>query len=134
MVGETMTLVFQFDAIRRIRDPQAAIIDARRWVESIGVVSANLDTTRAWSSETTVRWNFRSQPMPSNFQHLSRQFQTERNVLIGTTTIRPRYLPESDWEYLCLTDAADAAGWAIEPSKTNAHSGWLDRLVRELRG
>jgi hypothetical protein len=71
-------------------------------------------------------------PTPSNFQRLCSQFQTERHVLVGAVPNRPDYLPRPQWEYRRLGDAADAAGWELEPSGTppwTRWSAWLNHIL-----
>ncbi|AKU09677.1 DUF7124 domain-containing protein [Haloferax gibbonsii] len=133
MADEHMTLAFELAALRRTRDPQAVVADARRWAQYVGLLSTNLEAAHAFSATHLVRRDFQLRPTTSSFRELSSRVETERHVLVGTASNRPAYLPSQHWEYLSLEAAATAAGWELEPPKTTRRerwSAWLSGLLR----
>jgi hypothetical protein len=133
MPSETMTLAFELAAIQQTREPQAVIVEARRWAQSVGLITADAGAAHTFSSENLVRRDFQVMPTTSNVQHLRNQFTTERHVLIGEALDRPDYLPQHHWEYFVLADAASAAGWELENTETSPRkqfSSWLARVFR----
>ncbi|POG54214.1 hypothetical protein AUR65_016280 [Haloferax marisrubri] len=133
MTGETMTLAFELAALRQTREPQAVVVDARRWAQNVGLISTDFGAAHAFSAKYLVRRDFQVMPTASDLRHLGSQYDTERHVLIGTTSNRPEYLPPQHWEYLSLADAATAAGWSLENPETTLREQWTARLYRVLR-
>ncbi|WP_240479584.1 DUF7124 domain-containing protein [Haloprofundus marisrubri] len=128
-----MTLAFELASLQQIREPQAVVVDARRWAQNVGLVSTDSDAAHAFSAEHLIRRDFQVRPTSSNFQRLCSQFNTERHVLVGAVSNHPGYLPQPRWEYLSLGDAADAAGWELETPDTPPRTRWTARLNRILR-
>ncbi|WP_438271172.1 DUF7124 domain-containing protein [Salinirubellus salinus] len=130
-----MTLAFELAALRQVREPQAVVVDARRWARNVGLVSTGSCTAHAFSAEHLIRRDFQVAPTTSSFQHLSSRHTTERHVLVGEAPDRPDYLPQHHWEYFALADAASAAGWEIENKETTSRiqlTSWLARVLRSL--
>ena len=128
-----MTLAFELAAIQQAREPQAVVVEARRWAQNVGLITADAGAAHAFSSENLVRRDFQVTPTTSNFQHLRSRFTTERHVLIGEALDRPDYLPQHHWEYFVLADAASAAGWDLENTETSPRkqlSSWLALAFR----
>ncbi|ELZ59610.1 MULTISPECIES: hypothetical protein [unclassified Haloferax] len=133
MADEHMTLAFELAALRRARDPQAVVTDARRWAQYVGLLSTNPEAAHAFSATHLVRRDFQLRPTASSFRELSSRVETERYVLVGTASNRPAYLPSQRWEYLRLEAAATAAGWELENPNTTRRerwSAWLSGLLR----
>jgi hypothetical protein len=133
MSSETMTLAFELAALQRTREPQAVVVDARRWAQHVGLLSTDPDAADAFSAEHLVRRDFQGRPTVSTLRRLSSQFETERHVLVGDAPERPESLPQDGWEYLGLEDAATAAGWDLEAPETTSRtrwSRWSDRVSR----
>ena len=133
MTSETMTLAFELATLQQTRDPQAVVVDARRWAQSVGLVSTDSDAAHAFSAEHLIRRDFQVRPTVSDLRRLRSQFGTERHVLIGVTSNEPGYLPQHQWEYLRLADAADAADWDLETPETTPQTQsapWLSRILR----
>ena len=133
MTTDTMTLAFELAALRQVREPQAVVVDARRWAQHVGLLSTDVDAAHAFSAEHLIRRDFHVRPTSSNFQRLCSQFTTERHVLVGVVSNRPDSLSRSQWAYLTIRDAADAAGWALEPPDTPPRRRWTALLNRVLR-
>lgn len=135
MATETMTPAFELAALRKAREPQAVVVDARRWAQNVGLTATDSGADHAFSSENLVRRDFQVAPTTSNFQHLSSRFTTERHVLVGAGTDRPDYLPQLHWEYVSLADAASAAGWKLDNKETTSQkqvTSWLARALRSI--
>ncbi|WP_449404884.1 DUF7124 domain-containing protein [Haloferax elongans] len=128
-----MTLAFELASLQQVREPQAVVVDARRWAQNVGVVSTDFDAAHAFSAEYLIRRDFLVRPTQSNFQRICSQLKTERHVLVGVASNRPDYLPQPHWEYLSLGDAADAASWDLETTETTPQTEstpWLNRILR----
>lgn len=133
MTSETMTLAFELAALQRTREPQAVVVDARRWAQHVGLLSADPDAADAFSAEHLVRRDFQVRSTVLSLRRLSSRFQTERHVLVGDASEQPESLPQDGWEYLGLEDAATAAGWDLEDPETTSRtrwSRWSDRVSR----
>ena len=133
MTSETMTLAFELAALQRTREPQAVVVDARRWAQHVGLLSADPDAADVFSAEHLVRRDFQARLTVLSLRHLSSRFETERHVLIGDASEQPESLPQDGWEYLGLEDAATAAGWDLVDSETTSRtrwSRWSDRVSR----
>ena len=131
MSSDTMTLAFELAALQRTREPQAVVVDARRWAQHVGLLSADPDAADAFSAEHLVRRDFQARLTVLSLRHLSSRFETERHVLVGDASEQPEFLPQDGWEYLGLEDAATAAGWDLVDSETTSRtrwSRWSDRV------
>jgi hypothetical protein len=51
MTTDTMTLAFEVAALRQVREPQAVVVDARRWAQNVGFVSTDSCAVHAFSAE-----------------------------------------------------------------------------------
>ncbi|MFB6131280.1 MAG: hypothetical protein ABEJ28_10715, partial [Salinigranum sp.] len=62
-----------------------------------------------------VRQDFFSGPrgVKESLENVKRQFDTDRHVFVGTSDDDRAVAAETDWEYLSLEEAADAAGWDV---------------------
>ncbi|WP_323174445.1 hypothetical protein [Natrialba sp. PRR66] len=132
MSSETMTLAFELAALQQAHEPQAVVVDTRRWAQNVGLTTEDSGAAHAFSSENLVRRDFQVTPTTSNFQHLHNRFTTERHVLVGEAPDRPDYLPQY-WEYFALEDAASAAGWDLKNTEITPRkqlTSWLARVLR----
>ncbi|WP_277543364.1 DUF7124 domain-containing protein [Haloarcula laminariae] len=130
-----MTLVFELDALKRVMEPQAVVVDARRWAQHVCLATTDPESAQTFSTVNLLRWECQVEPAVSTFQQLSQRFQTDRYVLVGVSSGRPDYLPADQWDYRNLTVAAEAANWEIETQKTPLQQRCADRLaaLRRLR-
>ena len=133
MTTDIMTLAIELAALRQAREPQAVVVDARRWAQNVGITSADSGTAHAFSAKHLIRRDFQVAPTTSNFQHLSSQFTTERHVLIGEAPDRPDFLPQHHWEYFALVDAASAAGRELDDKETTSRKQVVSLLARVFR-
>jgi hypothetical protein len=132
MTTDTITLAFELSALRQGREPQAVVVDARRWAQNVGLASTDSDTAHAFSTEHLIRRDCQVAPTTSNFQRLSSRFTTERHVLVGEGPDRPEFLAQH-WEYFPLADAASAASWELDTEATTSRKpvpSWLARVFK----
>ncbi|WP_449289188.1 DUF7124 domain-containing protein [Natrinema gari] len=95
MTGESMTLAFELAALQQAREPQAVVVDARRWAQNVGLTAAESGAAHAFSSTNLVRLAFRVAPTSPNFTRLHNRFTTERHVLVSEAP-DPSRVPSSD--------------------------------------
>lgn len=111
-----MTLAFELRALEALSNPAAVFSDAREWSRYVGVVSE--EPTYAVTNYTRkhrIRQDFFSGPrgVPESLESVKSQFDTERYVFIGTTEDDKTIATATGWEYLPITDAAEAASWRL---------------------
>lgn len=113
-----MTLAFELDALEALSNPTEVFSDARRWTEYIGVISEDPTyVVTNFTRKNRIRQDFFSGPRGrhESLENVKRQFDTARHVFVGTSE-NDRDLAEGvDWEYLAITDAAEAADWELAP-------------------
>jgi len=110
----TMTLAFELGALKGLADPNAVFNDARRWTEYVGVVSEKPTyVVTNFTRKNRIRQDFFSGPrgVDESLENVKRQFETDRHVFVGTTDEDRAIAEETDWEYVPLEEAAEAAGW-----------------------
>lgn len=114
--GASMTLVFKRGALERLADPAAVLADAREWTEVVGLVSDGApERLSAYADREGIDPDFISSArgQTGGLAVVRQQFPTERHVFVGTTDA-DRGLAESlGWEYLPVTEAAEAADWTL---------------------
>lgn len=111
-----MTLVLTLAAVERLRDPQAAITDARRWSEHIGVAGdADRETLVRAVDDAGIEPDVVSGEggLAGGLAALRQRFPTERHVLVGGTGADREIAQALGWEYLPLEEAAELAGWGV---------------------
>ncbi|EMA36735.1 DUF7124 domain-containing protein [Halococcus hamelinensis] len=112
-----MTLAFELDALEALANPTEVFSDARRWTEYIGVVSDEPTyVVTNFTRKNRIRQDFFSGPRGrrESLENVKNQFDTDRHVFVGTGQDDIDLASEVDWEYLAVTDAADAAGWTLD--------------------
>jgi hypothetical protein len=125
-----MTLAFDLDALKRLAYPDRVFQDARQWSEYVGVVSE--DPTYVVTNFTRkhrIRQDFFSGPRSraESLENVGSQFGTDRHVFVGTDDEDAALAEEVGWEYLPVTDAAEAADWDLgepeSPVETEEDAG-----------
>ncbi|WP_248910252.1 DUF7124 domain-containing protein [Halocatena marina] len=90
MAAESMTLAFEFEALRYLQQPRSVIVGARRCAQYVEVVTVDQDAARAFGTRHRVRMDFTSPiDAPDAFGGLDdvrTNFQTTRYVLIGVAS------------------------------------------------
>ncbi|WP_396611348.1 hypothetical protein ACH9L7_14210 [Haloferax sp. S1W] len=112
----SMTLVFNRAALERLADPQSTFEDARQWTEVIGLVSdEEPERLSSYADRQGIDPDFISSAggQVGGLAVVRQQFATGRHVFVGVSD-EDRGLAESlGWEYLPVTEAAEAADWTL---------------------
>ncbi|QCJ46232.1 MULTISPECIES: DUF7124 domain-containing protein [Haloprofundus] len=111
-----MTLAFELEALKRLADPNTVFNDARQWTKYVGVVSEKPTyVVTNFTRKERIRQDFFSGPrgVEESLENVKRQFDTDRHVFVGTTEEDRELAEATDWEYLPLEQAAEAAGWDL---------------------
>jgi len=112
----SMTLAFELDALKALATPEAVFEDARRWSEYVGVVSDKPTyVVTNFTRKNRIRQDFFSGPRgkAESLESVKRQFDTDRHVFVGTDEADSEVAADTDWEYLPVEDAAEAAEWTL---------------------
>lgn len=114
--SEDMTLAFELAALQSLASPSTAFANARQWTKYTGVVSD--EPTYAVTNYTRkrrIRQDFFSGPdgKRGTLESLKDQFESERYVFVGTEPADEELATEVGWEYLDVTEAAEAANWEL---------------------
>lgn len=128
-----MTLAFELEALKALRDPQAVFTDARQWTSYVGVISEKPTyVVTNFTRKHRIRQDFFSGPRSreESLVNIKTQFDTDRYVLVGTDEDDEALAEETDWEYLPVETAAEAADWglqtetaSVEPQE-DTHDDW----------
>ena len=120
MNGDTdMTLAFELAALEELAYPERVFEDARSWSTYVGVVSEKPTyVVTNFTRKNRIRQDFFSGPRgrAESLESVKSQFDTERQVFIGTTDEDAALAEEVDWEYLDVEAAAEAADWVVAAS------------------
>ncbi|MFC4357491.1 hypothetical protein ACFO0N_05940 [Halobium salinum] len=111
-----MTLAFELAALQALAEPDAVFSDARQWTEYVGVVSEKPTyVVTNFTRKNRIRQDFFSGPrgVKESLENVKRQFDTDRHVFVGTSDEDREVAEATDWEYLPLEQAAEAAGWTL---------------------
>jgi hypothetical protein len=111
-----MTLAFDLAALEALSDPAAVFTDARQWTEYVGVVSERPTyVVTNFTRKHRVRQDFFSGPrgVEESLESVHEQFDTDRHVYVGTDEDHRSAAAATDWEYLSVEEAAEAAGWEL---------------------
>jgi hypothetical protein len=111
-----MTLAFELGALQALADPNAVFSDARQWTKYVGVVSEKPTyVVTNFTRKNRIRQDFFSGPrgVEESLENVKRQFETDRHVYVGTDDEDREVAEATDWEYLPLEQAAEAAGWEL---------------------
>lgn len=111
-----MTLAFELAALRALADPEAVFTDTRDWSQYVGVVSEEPTyVVTNYTRNHRIRQDFFSGPrgVEESLASVREQFDTERYVFVGTTAEDRGIADGAGWEYLDVTDAAEAAEWRL---------------------
>lgn len=116
-----MTLAFELEALKRLSEPDVVFTDARQWTSYIGVVSEKPTyVVTNFTRKNRIRQDFFSGPRgkKESLENVKHQFDTDRHVFIGTTENDQTLADETDWEYIQIEAAAEAADWGLGSADT----------------
>ncbi|PSP55111.1 hypothetical protein BRC82_07285 [Halobacteriales archaeon QS_1_67_19] len=111
-----MTLAFELSALKELADPGAVFDDARRWSQYVGVVSDEPTyVVTNFTRKNRIRQDFFSGPKGKgeSLASVREQFDTDRHVFVGTTDDDAALAADHEWEYLDVSEAAEAAEWRL---------------------
>ena len=114
--GDEMTLAFELTALQELADPGAVFDDARRWTRYVGVISDKPTyVVTNFTRKNRIRQDFFSGPRgkAESLDSVKAQFDTDRHVFVGTTDEDRELAEAHGWEYVVLSDAAEAAEWTL---------------------
>ena len=128
-----MALAFELAALKALKEPQAVFTDARQWTNYLGVISEEPTyVVTNFTRKHRIRQDFFSGPRSreESLANIKSQFDSERYVLVGTEEADKRLADETDWEYVDVETAADAADWGLATAtasvdlEENTHDDW----------
>ena len=131
--SDDMTLAFELEALETLADPEAVFTDARQWTSYVGVISAEPTyVVTNFTRKHRIRQDFFSGPRgrEESLVNVRTQFDSERYVLVGTSEGDRTLADETNWEYVDLETAADAADWQLETQtapvepQEDTHDDW----------
>jgi hypothetical protein len=131
--GGTMTLAFEFEAMKALADPSAVFDDARQWTEYVGVLSDEPTyVVTNFTRKRRIRQDFFSGPrgVDESLDNVRDQFDTDRHVFVGTTDEDREAADRHGWEYLDVEEAAEFAEWdlgedeAEDPFEAETRDDW----------
>ncbi|UPW01111.1 hypothetical protein M0R88_03175 [Halorussus gelatinilyticus] len=111
-----MTLAFELSALERLAEPGAVFDDARRWSKYVGVVSDKPTyVVTNFTRKNRIRQDFFSGPKGKgeSLESVREQFETDRHVFVGTSDEDRDLAEDHEWEFLDVTEAAEAAEWQL---------------------
>ncbi|WP_435177593.1 DUF7124 domain-containing protein [Halorussus sp. AFM4] len=111
-----MTLAFELSALEELADPGAVFDDARRWSKYVGVVSDKPTyVVTNFTRKNRIRQDFFSGPRgkAESLESVREQFDTDRHVFVSTADEDRELADETGWEFLDVTEAAEAAEWQL---------------------
>jgi hypothetical protein len=128
-----MSLAFELKALKALEDPQSVFTGARQWTTYVGVISDEPTyVVTNFTRKHRIRQDFFSGPRSreESLANIKNQFDSERYVLVGTDDEDEALADETDWEYVDIETAADAADWqlatqtaSVEPQE-DTHDDW----------
>lgn len=113
---EVLTLAFDLSALRRLADPAAAFHDAEAWSEAVGIVSEKpAHVVSKFARDHALQQDFEPDPapVPEMLAHVREHYGDVRCVYVGTAEGHREIAASVEWEYIDVTEAADAAGWSV---------------------
>jgi hypothetical protein len=114
--SDDMTLAFELEALEALSDPEAVFTDARQWTNYLGVISAEPTyVVTNFTRKHRIRQDFFSGPRSreESLVNIRTQFDSDRHVFVGTGENDRALADKTDWEYVNLETAADAADWQL---------------------
>jgi len=115
-----MTLAFELEALKQLKEPDAVFSDARQWTSYVGVISEKPTyVVTNFTRKHRIRQDFFSGPRTrrESLANIKEQFESDRYVFVGTTDEDSALAEEVGWEYVALEAAADAADWVLAPDE-----------------
>ncbi|MBX0287278.1 DUF7124 domain-containing protein [Haloarcula salinisoli] len=125
-----MTLAFDLDALKELAYPDSVFTDARQWSEYVGVISEQPTyVVTNFTRKHRIRQDFFSGPRgrEESLVNVKEQFDTDRYVFVGSGEADADLAEATDWEFLPVENAAEAADWELgEPQAPEATANEAD--------
>lgn len=128
-----MTLAFELEALKQLREPDSVFTDARQWTEYVGVISEQPTyVVTNFTRKHRIRQDFFSGPRTreESLLNIKAQFDTDRYVFVGTGEEDEQLAGQTDWEYVDVEAAAEAADWQLSLEEAtpeveeDSHDDW----------
>jgi hypothetical protein len=110
-----LTLALDYAVLDRLEDPAAAVTDAKRWSEHVCFVTnrpAHVLTTFQRTHDLEQDYYADPEPVEASLETIRLHFDTGRYVYVGVDESAVT-LPHDEWEFRHVSDAAEAAEWAL---------------------
>lgn len=119
-----ITLAFSLSALERLDRPERVFDEAREWSKYVGVVSDSPQhRVKKYTRDHELPTHFLSRPNGEkrrtleDVKSVSSEYEgSDRYVFVGTSGKDERIAEETEWEYLSVEDAAEAADWTVSSS------------------
>ncbi|WP_101298264.1 DUF7124 domain-containing protein [Halegenticoccus soli] len=117
--ADGMTLAFTYGALRRLSNPRAALADAERWTDWIGLVGGvDAHVLNKFQRDNGVDVDFFNGTGTDPVERLAEidersMFFAERMALVGVTESDEPIADAAGWEFVPLEVAAEKAGWEV---------------------
>lgn len=116
---DDMTMAVTYGAIRRLADPRAAMADASRWADWIGIVGdVDAHVIHTFQRRNGIDADFFNGTGTGPGERLAEigprsMFYAERMVVVGVEDEDERVADAAGWEFVPLAGAAAKAGWEL---------------------
>ncbi|MFB6312100.1 MAG: hypothetical protein ABEH64_13075 [Salinirussus sp.] len=117
MSGEdgALTLAFTLGAFEALADPRAAVRDARRWSQYVGIVDDDETAVQRAAQRAGIQQDYDvGMDRQSTLSRLKWEADTDRYVLVGTDEDDADLADYVNWEFRAIDEAAARAGWRLE--------------------
>lgn len=114
--GESMTLLLSISAVEQLADPGAAIADAGRWSDQVGVVGnadESVDDVEAYVDALDAEPDIVAGRADGSLASIRQRVHSERHVLVSTRERHREIAAALGWEYLTVEEAAANAEWPL---------------------
>lgn len=128
--ADETTMAFSYRALRGLDDVHAALADANRWTDWLGVVGdVDAHVLNKFQRDEGLDFDFFNGTGTGPGERLAEvdgtsMFYAERMVLVGVESAGERGWAETaDWEFVPLPEAADAADWRLAAEEDGGDGG-----------
>lgn len=125
---DDMTMAFTFEALDRLGNLQTALADAESWSDWIGIVGdVDAHVINKFQRDRGIDADFFNGTGSGPAERLAEidehsMFYAKRTVVVGVDGER-WIADEADWEFVPLSEAADAADWALTADAAGGDPG-----------
>lgn len=118
-----LTLAFTLDAMERLADPNAVFTDAREWSRHVGIVDDDRERITTFLESNRIDHDYDLGDMDRwlALESIRNATETPRHVYVGLNYEDRRVADHIGWEFVHLEEAAEKAGWSVEPTNGNTH-------------